>query len=106
LAVASSKLAKEIGTQGEIDFLMNDPVKKEVSSDGVVKAARGAVRAEKVRSSRYEWENKSNENENPHVESKAARGSLMATFGAWLRKLVSGGSGVFDNDDDATPSAA
>jgi len=86
--------------------LMNDPKKKEVSSDGAVKAALGAARAEKVRSSRYEWENKSSENENPPVESKAARGSLMASFGAWLRKLLSGGSGVFDNDDDATPSAA
>ena len=35
----------------------------------------------------------------------------MVSFGAWLRKLVSGGSGLFDNDffdndDDATPSAA
>jgi hypothetical protein len=85
---------------------MNDPEKNKVTSDGAVKAARGAVSAEKVRSSRYEWENKSSENENPPVESKAARGSRMASFGAWLRKLISGGSGVFDNDDDATPSAA
>ena len=51
---------------------MNDP-KKDASSDGAVKAAPGAVRVEKVRSSRYEWENKSSENENPLVKSKPSR---------------------------------
>jgi hypothetical protein len=62
-----------------------------------------------VRSSRYEWESKSN-NENEKAAG-ASRRSLLASAKAWLRKLFAGDRGdgnrsFFDNDDDASPSAA
>jgi hypothetical protein len=91
--------------EGASDFLMSEP-KKELPRVSPGQAAPGAVRAEKVRSSRYEWENKSGENENPPAEPRARRGSMMTSFRAWLRKLSSTSHGFFDNDDDATPSAA
>jgi hypothetical protein len=84
-------------------FLMSNQKKEPQTSAG--QAAPGTTRVEKVRSSRYEWENKSAENENPHAESKVSR-SLMASFTIWLKKFFSEGCRLFDNDDDATPSAA
>jgi hypothetical protein len=84
-------------------FLMSDQKKEPRAASG--QAASGAARVEKVRSSRYEWENKSAENENPHAESKVSR-SLMASFTTWLKKFFTEGCSLFDNDDDATPSAA
>jgi hypothetical protein len=72
-----------------------------------VQAAPGAAtKVQKVRSSRYEWEHKPNENEKATAASKASRPSLLVALGAWLKKFFSAGRGFFDNDDDASPSAA
>jgi hypothetical protein len=62
--------------------------------------------AEKVRSSRYEWERKTGENETPASQEKPVRNSLMTRLAAWLKKFFSVGRDFFDKDDDATPSAA
>jgi hypothetical protein len=79
----------------------------ETPSAAPVQAAPGATtKVQKVRSSRYEWEHKPNENEKAAAASKASIGSLMASIGAWLKKFFSAGRGFFDNDDDASPSAA
>jgi hypothetical protein len=91
--------------------LRNEP-KNEPSNASPVQAAPGAAtKAEKVRSSRYEWEGKNHESEKPAVASKAARRSLLTPIKALLKKLFSGDRGprrrgFFDNDDDASPSAA
>ena len=88
---------------------MNAP--KNEAPNVPVQAAQGpAAKAQKVRSSRYEWEGKSN-NENEKSASGASRRSLLASAKAWLRKLFSGdrrdgNRSFFDNDDDASPSAA
>ena len=73
-----------------------------------VQASPGpAAKAQKVRSSRYEWESKSNsENEKAAGASGAPRRSLLESAKAMLRKFFSGSRGFFDNDDDASPSAA
>jgi hypothetical protein len=84
------------------DFLMSD-AKKEVPQAETVSAAPAA---KKVHSSRYEWENKSSENENKPVASKTPRQSFMTALGAWVRKTFLGNRDLFDNDDDASPSAA
>lgn len=85
---------------------MNDP-KKALPSSGPVQAApEASARVEKVRSSRYEWEGKIHENEKSAAKSNASRRSLLATAKAWLKKYFSAGRGFFDNDDDASPSAA
>lgn len=87
---------------------MNEP--KNETPNVPVQAAQGpAAKAQKVRSSRYEWEGKSN-NENEKATG-ASRRSLLASGKAWLRKLFAGDRGdgnrsFFDNDDDASPSAA
>jgi len=90
--------------------LRNEP-KNELPIASPIQAAPGAAaKAEKVRSSRYEWEGRNNESEKPAVASKAARLSLVP-IKALLKKLFSGNRGpgrrgFFDNDDDASPSAA
>jgi hypothetical protein len=87
---------------------MNEP-KQETPKVPVQAAPGPAAKAQKVRSSRYEWESKSsNENEKA---AGASRRSLLASAKAWLRKLFAGDRGdgnrsFFDNDDDASPSAA
>jgi hypothetical protein len=87
---------------------MNAP--KNETPNVPVQAAQGpAAKAQKVRSSRYEWEGKSN-NENEKAAG-ASRRTLLASAKAWLRKLFAGDRGdgnrsFFDNDDDASPSAA
>jgi hypothetical protein len=87
---------------------MNEP--KNETPNVPVHAAQGpAAKAQKVRSSRYEWEGKSN-NENEKAAG-ASRRSLLASAKALLGKLFSGNRGTgdrsfFDNDDDASPSAA
>ncbi|HEY2360400.1 MAG TPA: hypothetical protein VGK36_04755 [Candidatus Angelobacter sp.] len=90
---------------------MNEP--KNETPNVPVHAAQGpAAKAQKVRSSRYEWEGKSNnENEKAAGASGASRRSLLASAKALLRNLFSGNRGTgdrsfFDNDDDASPSAA
>ena len=91
--------------------MRNEP-KNETPNTSPVQAAPGAAaKAEKVRSSRYEWEGRNNESEKPAVASKAARLSLVMPVKALLKKLFSGSRGpgrrgFFDNDDDASPSAA
>lgn len=65
-----------------------------------------AKRAQKVRSSRFEWEAKTGEAETGQGLSNTARISLMAPVVNWLAKLFSGSRDFFDKDDDATPSAA
>ena len=87
---------------------MNAP--KNEAPNVPVQAAQGpAAKAQKVRSSRYEWEGESN-NENEKAAG-ASRRTLLASAKAWLRKLFAGDRGdgnrsFFDNDDDASPSAA
>lgn len=90
---------------------MNEP--KQETPKVPFQAAQGpATKAQKVRSSRYEWEGKgNNENEKAASASGVSRRSLLASAKAWLRKLFSGDRGdgnrsFFDNDDDASPSAA
>jgi hypothetical protein len=90
---------------------MNEP--KNEPPNVPVQAAQGpAAKAQRVRSSRYEWESKNgNENEKAAGVSGASRRSLFASVKAVLRKLFSGDRGpgncsFFDNDDDASPSAA
>lgn len=91
--------------------MRNEP-KNEIPNASPVQGATGtAAKAEKVRSSRYEWEGKNNESEKPAVAAKAARRSLVTPIKALLKKLFSGNRrpgrrGFFDNDDDASPSAA
>jgi hypothetical protein len=83
---------------------MNDP-RQETSNARRASAAAGETKgAEKVRSSRYEWEGSAGEKESQVSGTKAARGSLMTSWAAWWRKLFSWND--FDKDDDATPSAA
>jgi hypothetical protein len=90
---------------------MNEP--KQETPIVPVQAAHGpAAKAQKVRSSRYEWESKSsNENEKAAGPPSASRRSLLAFAKAILKKLFAGDRGTgnrsfFDNDDDASPSAA
>ena len=90
---------------------MNEP--KQETPNVPVQAAPGTTgKAQKVRSSRYEWEGKSgNENDKAASASGASRRSLLASAKAMLRRLFSGDCGpenrsFFDNDDDASPSAA
>jgi hypothetical protein len=79
-----------------------------------VQANHGPVgKAQKVRSSRYEWEGKSNnENEKAASASSASRRSLIASIKLILNKFFAGNResedrrNFFDNDDDASPSAA
>ena len=91
--------------------MRNEP-KNEIPNASPGQAVPGvAAKAEKVRSSRYEWEGRNNESEKPAVASKAARVSLVTPIKALLKKLFSGNRGpgkrgFFDNDDDASPSAA
>jgi hypothetical protein len=82
---------------------MKDP-KQETSNVGHASAADATKGAEKVRSSRYEWEGQAAEKENHASGTKAARGSLMTAWGSWWRRLFSWN--FFDKDDDATPSPA
>ncbi|HEY4678060.1 MAG TPA: hypothetical protein VIJ01_12900 [Candidatus Angelobacter sp.] len=90
---------------------MNEP--KQETPNVPVQAAPGPVgKAQKVRSSRYEWEGKSgNEKDKAAGAAGASRRSLLASARAMLRKLFSGdrvpdNRSFFDNDDDASPSAA
>jgi len=93
------------------NLLINEP--KSETPNVPVQADHGpAVKAQKVRSSRYEWEGKSNnENDKAAGVSGASRRSLLASARAMLKKFFSanrcpGNRGFFDNDDDASPSAA
>jgi hypothetical protein len=90
---------------------MNEP--KNEAPKIAIQAAPGPVtKAQKVRSSRYEWESKSNsENEKAAGATGASRRSLLASAKVILKKFFSGDRGdgnrsFFDNDDDASPSAA
>ena len=90
---------------------MNEP-KNEAPQIAIQTAPGPLTKAQKVRSSRYEWESKSNnENEKAAGASGASRRSLLASARAILKKLFAGNRGTgnrsfFDNDDDASPSAA
>jgi hypothetical protein len=59
---------------------MKDEKHEVVGSSPTQGATGTAKNAEKVRSSRYEWDNKSGENENPAPGTKAARGSLFGSL--------------------------
>jgi hypothetical protein len=107
-------LIKKFQTNGikeQVTLLINEPKKEQPNVP--VQAGQGrSTKAEKVRSSRYEWEAKSsNENEKAAGASGASRRSLLGSVKALLKKLFSGdrgpgNHGFFDNDDDASPSAA
>jgi len=85
---------------------MNEP-KNEAPQVAIQAVPGPAAKAQKVRSSRYEWEGKSNsENETAAGAAGASRRSLLDSARALLRKFFSGNRGFFDNDDDASPSAA
>jgi hypothetical protein len=73
---------------------------------GQAVSAAPAKKAEKVRSSRFEWESKAGDHETPAPQSKSARNSLLTLLATWLKKLFSIDRNFFDKDDDATPSAA
>lgn len=89
---------------------MNEP-KSETPNVPVQGNHRPASKAQKVRSSRYEWEaTASNENESA-AGASASRHSLLSSVTALLKKIFQGNRGCdnrsfFDNDDDASPSAA
>src|SRR5579859_451692 len=101
---SSSKNSANSLPIGACERLMKDP-KQEAASAGPARVAGGAAKtAEKVQSSRYEWERRSEDPETPRPTPKAARGSLLAALGARLKKMFS--LDFFDKDDDATPSAA
>ena len=91
---------------------MRNEAKNETSNASPVQAASGAAaKAEKVRSSRYEWEGRNNETEKKPAIPNGSRRSLLASAKAFLKKLFPGdrkpgNRGFFDNDDDASPSAA
>ena len=85
--------------------MMNEP-KNQTPNVSVQAAQSPAGNAQKVRSSRYEWESKSNNENEKAGASGASRRSLLASARAMLRKFFSGNRGFFDNDDDASPSAA
>jgi hypothetical protein len=85
--------------------------KNETPNASPVQAAPAATNAEKVRSSRYEWEGRNSETEKSSATPNASRRSLLASAKAFLKKLFPGDRkpgrrGFFDNDDDASPSAA
>jgi hypothetical protein len=89
--------------------LRNEP-KNETPTASPIQAAPGA-KAEKVRSSRYEWEGRNNETEKSSAAPNTSRRSLLALAKAFFKKLFPGDGkpgrrGFFDNDDDASPSAA
>jgi hypothetical protein len=90
---------------------MNEP-KNETPNVPIQASQDPATKAQKVRSSRYEWESKSNnENEKAVGASGTSRRSLLASARTMLRRFFSGNRGpgnrgFFDNDDDASPSAA
>jgi len=89
---------------------MNEP-KNESPNVSAQPGQDPATKAQKVRSSRYEWEGKSsNENEKAAGASSSSRRSLLASARALLKRFFSGDRGpenrFFDNDDDASPSAA
>ncbi len=90
---------------------MNEP-KQETPIVPVQAAQAPAAKAQKVRSSRYEWESKSGiENEKAAGASGASRRSLLALAKAILQKFFSGNRDArnrsfFDNDDDPSPSVA
>ena len=85
---------------------MKDPKQEAPAIPGQAVSAAPAKTAEKVRSSRYEWERKPGDNEVVAPQAKAARSSLMSGLVMWLKKLFSTDGNFFDKDDDATPSAA
>jgi hypothetical protein len=84
---------------------MRDPKQEAPAIPGQAVSAAPA-KAEKVRSSRYEWESKPGDHEPPAPQSKSARNSLLTGLVTWLKKLFSTDRNFFDKDDDATPSAA
>jgi hypothetical protein len=91
--------------------LRNEPKSETPNTSAVQAVPDAAAKAEKVRSSRYEWEGRNKESEKPAVAPKASRRSIVTPIKALLKKLFSGDRGpgrrgFFDNDDDASPSAA
>jgi hypothetical protein len=84
---------------------MNEP-KNDLPKTNAAPAGGPATNAEKVRSSRYEWEKNGNENDRTASGSGVAGKSLLSSVRNWLKKLFSANHSFFDNDDDATPSAA
>jgi hypothetical protein len=85
---------------------MKDPKQEAPAVPGQAVSAAPAKKAEKVRSSRYEWESRTGEAETPAPQSNSARSSVPARLVMWFKKLFSADRNFFDKDDDATPSAA
>ncbi|MGZ4841478.1 MAG: hypothetical protein ACXV5J_07015 [Candidatus Angelobacter sp.] len=107
---ASSKF-RNVCIRGARNSLMNEPKNEEANANPVQASQGPAAKAQKVRSSRYEWEGKSNENEKAAGISSVSRRSLLSPVRALVKKILSGNRnqgnrGFFDNDDDASPSAA
>ncbi|HEY2497636.1 MAG TPA: hypothetical protein VGK24_11240 [Candidatus Angelobacter sp.] len=91
--------------------MKNEPKKEVPAGDQAQTAPAATPKAEKVRSSRYEWEGKSNESGVSAGTSSAPRRSLFSSMKAMFKRFFSGNRGAgdrgfFDNDDDASPSAA
>jgi hypothetical protein len=93
------------GTKEPEDSLRNE-LKKDTTSEPVQAGTSAAPKAEKVRSSRFEWEAKTSENEKSPGGPKASHRSMLQGIRELVKKFFSGGRGFFDNDDDASPSAA
>jgi hypothetical protein len=107
-AISSSKFneddsCKEIQKTTRMKDKKQEP---QVSGSGPTQSPAGPRRAERIRSSRFEWDAKSGEPDHVGGEANAAQRSLLASFAGWLTKLFSGSRDFFDKDDDATPSAA
>jgi hypothetical protein len=124
IAMISSKNFGEIGSRGEEKGNSVSDSKNDMPRVNPVQAGPDApTGAKKVRSSRYEWESKSGENEhNPHAagtslsqrsisqrsssQRSSSQRSLLASLGALIKRFFFGGRDMFDNDDDPSPSAA
>ena len=102
----SSKNVGEIGSRGEEKGNFVSDSNNDIPRVNPVQTGPDApTGAKKVRSSRYEWESKSGENEqSPHAAG--TQRSLLASLGALVKRFFFGGGDMFDNDDDASPSAA
>ena len=108
----SSKISGETCSSREEKGNSVSDAKNDMPRINPVRAGSDAqTGAKKVRSSRYEWENKSGENEHNPNATGTSQGSLyqrsvLASLGALVKRLFFGDRDMFDNDDDASPSAA
>jgi hypothetical protein len=103
----SSKISGETCSSREEKGNSVSDAKNDMPRINPVQAGSDApMGAKKVRSSRYEWESKSGENEHSPNATGADQRSLLTSLGALVKRFFFGDRDMFDNDDDASPSAA